>query len=89
MKFTKTLVALATFSATTAMAYEKDKTYHFTVLHTNDTHGHFWKNDKSEYGFAAQKTLIDQVRQEVEGKGGSVILLNAGDFNTGDRKSVV
>lgn len=83
MKFTKTLVALATLSATAAMAYEKNKTYHFTVLHTNDTHGHFWKNDKGEYGFAAQKTLIDQLRKEIEGKGGSVILLNAGDFNTG------
>ncbi|EJS88724.1 bifunctional UDP-sugar hydrolase/5'-nucleotidase periplasmic precursor [Pasteurella multocida subsp. multocida str. Anand1_cattle] len=29
------------------------------------------------------KTLIDNIRKEVEGKGGSVILLHAGDFNTG------
>ncbi|WP_373778370.1 bifunctional UDP-sugar hydrolase/5'-nucleotidase UshA [Glaesserella sp.] len=83
MKFTKTLLSVSLLTATTAMAYEADKTYRFTVLHTNDTHGHFWKNDKSEYGFSAQKTAIDNVRKEVEGQGGSVILLNAGDFNTG------
>ncbi|WP_373766469.1 bifunctional UDP-sugar hydrolase/5'-nucleotidase UshA [Glaesserella sp.] len=83
MKFTKTLLSAALLSATTAMAYEADKTYRFTVLHTNDTHGHFWKNDKSEYGFAAQKTLIDTIRKEVESKDGAVIILNAGDFNTG------
>ncbi len=29
------------------------------------------------------KTLIDRIRHDVEQKGGSVILLNAGDFNTG------
>ena len=69
--------------AATAQAYEKDKTYHFTILHNNDIHGHFWANDKGEYGFAAQKTLIDGIKKEVEAKGGSVILLNAGDFNTG------
>lgn len=83
MKFNKTLLALALMGATTAMAYEADKTYKFTVLHVNDTHGHFWKNDKGEYGFAAQKTLIDKIRKEVAEKGGEVVLLHAGDFNTG------
>lgn len=39
-------------ATSTAMAYEQDKTYQFTVLHSNDTHGHFWPNDKGEYGFA-------------------------------------
>lgn len=61
MKFSKTLLTTALLSATTlsasAMAFEADKTYKFTVLHVNDTHGHFWKNDKNEYGFAAQKKL--------------------------------
>lgn len=70
-------------SVSTAMAYEQDKTYHFTLLHTNDTHGHFWPNAKGEYGFAAQKTIVDRVRAEVAKQGGSVIFLNAGDFNTG------
>ena len=73
MKFNKTLLSLALVSATTAMAYETDKTYKFTVLHLNDTHGHFWKNDKDEYGFAANKTAIENIRKEVAEKGGEVI----------------
>lgn len=83
MKFKKTLLTAALLSATTAMAYEADKTYQFTVLHLNDTHGHFWKNDKSEYGFSAQKTAIDTVRKEVAEKGGELLLIHAGDYNTG------
>lgn len=66
-----------------AMAWEKDKTYAITILHTNDHHGHFWHNDHGEYGLAAQKTLVEQIRQEVVGKGGSVLLLSGGDINTG------
>lgn len=73
-------LALAT---STALAYQQDKTYQITVMHTNDTHGHFWPNEKGEYGFAAHKTVIDQVKKEVEAKGGSLVLLHAGDFNTG------
>lgn len=38
-----------------SMAWEKDKTYAITILHTNDHHGHFWHNDHGEYGLAAQK----------------------------------
>lgn len=83
MNLKKTLLSAALLSATSAMAYEAGKTYSFTVLHTNDIHGHFWQNDKGEYGLAAQKTLIDQIRQEVTEKGGSVLVLNAGDVNTG------
>ncbi|WP_281646348.1 bifunctional UDP-sugar hydrolase/5'-nucleotidase UshA [Parendozoicomonas sp. Alg238-R29] len=60
-----------------------DKTYKLTVLHTNDNHGHFWKNRKGEGGMAARKTLIDQIRGEVAKQGGSVILLSGGDINTG------
>ena len=41
-----------------------------TVLHTNDHHGRFWKNNDGEYGLAARKTLIDQVRKEVAAQGG-------------------
>ncbi|MBA0205124.1 bifunctional UDP-sugar hydrolase/5'-nucleotidase UshA [Pectobacterium aroidearum] len=66
-----------------SMAWEKDKTYAITILHTNDHHGHFWHNDYGEYGLAAQKTLVDQIRQEVASKGGSVLLLSGGDINTG------
>lgn len=70
-------------SSTYALAWEKDKTYNITILHTNDHHGHFWQNDYGEYGLAAQKTLVDQIRQDVAGKGGSVLLLSGGDINTG------
>ena len=83
MKFRKTLLALALTTSTSAMAYQVDKTYHFTVLHTNDIHGHFWNNDKGEYGLAPQKTVIDQIRKDVAAQGGEVIVLNAGDINTG------
>lgn len=55
----------------------------FTVLHTNDNHGRFWENSKGEYGMAARKTLIDQIRAEVEADGGETILLSGGDVNTG------
>ena len=54
-----------------------------TVLHTNDHHGRFWKNGDGEYGMAARKTLIDQVRREVAWAGGHLLLLDGGDVNTG------
>jgi 5'-nucleotidase/UDP-sugar diphosphatase len=54
-----------------------------TILHTNDHHGRFWKNSKGEYGLAARKTVVDRVRTEVEAAGGHVLLLDAGDVNTG------
>jgi 5'-nucleotidase/UDP-sugar diphosphatase len=54
-----------------------------TVLHTNDHHGRFWPNSDGEYGLAARKTLIDQVRAEVKAAGGEVLLLDGGDVNTG------
>ncbi|WP_394203670.1 bifunctional UDP-sugar hydrolase/5'-nucleotidase UshA [Shewanella waksmanii] len=55
----------------------------FTVLHTNDNHGRFFENKYGEYGMAARKTLIDQIRAEVESEGGESILLSGGDINTG------
>ena len=70
MKFLKRGVALALLAAFTlagqpAQAYEKDKTYKITILHTNDHHGHFWRSEYGEYGLAAQKTLVDGIRKEV------------------------
>jgi len=55
----------------------------FTVLHTNDNHGRFWENGDGEYGMAARKTLIDQIRAAVSSNGGETILLSGGDINTG------
>lgn len=88
MKFLKRGVALAllaAFALTTqpAQAYEKDKTYKITILHTNDHHGHFWRSEYGEYGLAAQKTLVGSIRKEVAQEGGSVLLLSGGDINTG------
>jgi 5'-nucleotidase / UDP-sugar diphosphatase len=62
---------------------QNDKTYQITVLHTNDHHGRFWKNNDGEYGMAARKTLIDGIRAEVASKGGYALLLDGGDVNTG------
>ncbi len=62
---------------------QKDKTYQLTILHTNDHHGRFWQNSDGEYGMAARKTLIDQIRKEVAAAGGHSLLLDGGDVNTG------
>src|SRR5690606_10221122 len=88
MKLMKHGVALALLAAwglasLPAQAYEKDKTYKITILHTNDHHGHFWRSEYGEYGLSAQKTLVDGIRKEVAAQGGSVLLLSGGDINTG------
>lgn len=77
------LAVTLALAPTWAAAWEKDKTYNITILHTNDHHGHFWQNANGEYGLAAQKTLVDQIRHEVAAQGGSVLLLSGGDINTG------
>jgi len=77
------LLAAAAITSQPLQAYEKDKTYDIIILHTNDHHGHFWRSEYGEYGLAAQKTLVDSIRQEVAAKGGSVLLLSGGDINTG------
>lgn len=66
-------------------AYAKE--YRLTILHTNDHHGHFQKFSPYPVsdvgGLAAQSTLVNIVRSEVEEDGGHVLLLSAGDVNTG------
>ena len=63
------------------------KLYNLTILHTNDHHGHFAKfspfRNPDAGGMAAQSTLVNVVRAEVEKEGGKVLLLSAGDINTG------
>lgn len=54
-----------------------------TVMHTNDNHGRFWKNKNGEYGMAARKTLIENIREEVEDNYGYSLLFSGGDINTG------
>jgi 5'-nucleotidase / UDP-sugar diphosphatase len=64
-------------------AYTKGKTYKITILHTNDHHGRFWPNKDGELGLAARATLIQKLREQVKTEGGQVLLLDAGDVNTG------
>ncbi|MDN3680585.1 bifunctional UDP-sugar hydrolase/5'-nucleotidase UshA [Vibrio tapetis subsp. quintayensis] len=77
------ILATLTGCASQAPAWDADTTYKLTVLHTNDHHGRFWQNKYGEYGMAARKTLIDELRTEIRADGGSVLLLSGGDINTG------
>lgn len=61
----------------------KEQGVKLTILHTNDHHGRFWSNKDGEYGLAARATLIQQIREQVKKDGGEVLLLDAGDVNTG------
>lgn len=78
---------ILTLSVTSACAYTKGKTYKLTILHTNDHHGHFWPNKDGEYGLAARATLIKEIREEIKKDGGHVLLVDAGDVNTGTPQS--
>ncbi len=64
-------------------AYTKGKVYKLTILHTNDHHGRFWPNKDGELGLAPRATLIQKLREEIQKDGGHVLLLDAGDVNTG------
>lgn len=77
------LATLAGCATQPTHEWQQDTTYKLTVLHTNDHHGRFWQNKYGEYGMAARKTLIDDLRSEIEAQGGSVLLLSGGDINTG------
>lgn len=85
----KTALSAAIFASLAGCAtqpapeWNADTTYKLTVLHTNDHHGRFWQNRYGEYGMAARKTLIDDLREEIQAEGGSVLLLSGGDINTG------
>ncbi|MCC6780875.1 MAG: bifunctional UDP-sugar hydrolase/5'-nucleotidase [Hyphomicrobiales bacterium] len=86
LKSSATLAALLVLAGCSSLpggGPQKDKTYRLTVLHTNDHHGHFWKNGDGEYGLAARKTLVDRIRGEVKAAGGHTLLLDGGDVNTG------
>jgi 5'-nucleotidase / UDP-sugar diphosphatase len=82
MKRLLTLPLLLAFSLN-LYAYTKGKVYKLTILHTNDHHGRFWPNRDGEFGLAARATLINQLRKEIKDAGGHVLLLDAGDVNTG------
>ncbi len=77
------LATLAGCASQSTQDWNQDRAYKLTVLHTNDNHGRFWQSKYGEYGMSARKTLVDQLRAEVEAEGGSVLLLSGGDINTG------
>ena len=54
-----------------------------TILHTNDHHGHFWSNENGDGGMPVEATLVREIQEEVKKNGGDVLLLSAGDVNTG------
>ena len=93
MKFSKSLLVLSVGAALAGCGSDSDNSpvtcdtadscTKFTVLHTNDNHGRFWHNSDGEYGMAARKTLIDELRAEIAAEGGSSLLLSGGDINTG------
>ncbi len=77
-------VALFTFVFLVSCAQlTEKKPVKLTILHTNDHHGRFWANKDGEYGLAARATLIRRLREEIKASGGEVLLLDAGDVNTG------
>jgi 5'-nucleotidase / UDP-sugar diphosphatase len=81
---TALILGLAAFAlAAHAQGFAKQAPVRLTILHTNDHHGHFWRNEAGEYGLAARKTLVDRIRADVKAQGGHVLLLDAGDVNTG------
>ena len=77
------LAACCISTSAAAKNWQEDKTYTFTILHTNDNHGRFWHNKHGEYGMPARYTAISKIREEVIAAGGSVLLLSGGDINTG------
>ncbi|WP_027351050.1 bifunctional UDP-sugar hydrolase/5'-nucleotidase UshA [Halotalea alkalilenta] len=86
MRWYRIIALLVSLWALTACAHSPttaSEPVRFTVLHTNDHHGRFWRNDDGEYGLSAQKTLVDSIRAEVQAQGGRVLLLSGGDINTG------
>jgi 5'-nucleotidase / UDP-sugar diphosphatase len=87
LNITLSILALATLASCAhtgaSSPGQVQGTVKLTVLHTNDHHGRFWKNNDGEAGLAARKTLIDGVRAEVKAAGGHTLLLDGGDVNTG------
>ncbi|MBS7807973.1 bifunctional UDP-sugar hydrolase/5'-nucleotidase UshA [Variovorax sp. PCZ-1] len=83
LKITLSILAAATLASCASGPGQVSGPVKLTILHTNDHHGRFWKNSDGEYGLAARKTLIDQVRAEVKAAGGHTLLLDGGDVNTG------
>ncbi|MGI6393296.1 MAG: 5'-nucleotidase C-terminal domain-containing protein [bacterium] len=88
-KILSTLFLLFILSSVSAQGKEQL----LTVIYTNDSHGMAWQFDEPGNpgigGLAAQKTIIDNIKAEVQGKGGNLLILSAGDITLGDPRSNV
>lgn len=82
MKFLTISMSLI-FLTSCALFSTENKVQKITILHTNDHHGRFWENKDGEYGLAARATLINELKKKIQREGGEVLLLDAGDVNTG------
>ncbi|UXY12317.1 bifunctional UDP-sugar hydrolase/5'-nucleotidase UshA [Kosakonia sp. ML.JS2a] len=65
----------------------KDETVFLTVLHTNDHHGAYWQDKEGNNGLVNRFAMIERIRNDVAAQGGAVLLLDAGDVNTGTPES--
>jgi 5'-nucleotidase/UDP-sugar diphosphatase len=70
---------LGSCAGTKPVARQSGKSYELVVLHTNDHHGADLATKDGKGGLAAQATFIKQVRAANK----NVLLLSAGDLNTG------
>jgi 5'-nucleotidase / UDP-sugar diphosphatase len=57
------------------------------ILHTNDHHGQFMSSPEGNFGLARQATMVNEVRQTAQQNGAKVLVLSAGDINTGAPES--
>ena len=68
MRFFLLTSLLVTLTACSSSSNNTDSVQYLTLLHTNDNHGRFWHNEQGEYGMAARKTLIDQLKADAKAK---------------------
>ncbi|HLA44312.1 MAG TPA: metallophosphoesterase, partial [Aggregatilineales bacterium] len=73
------LILLAGMLPLAAAQDEEEETFSLTIMHTNDEHAGHEPNSAGDGGAARQKTVVDQIRAEVENS----LLLDGGDRFTG------
>ena len=81
------LIFLFIYTGCSTYNKNKQEKLKLRILHTNDHHGHYLKDKYGQFGMAARKTAIDQLRRNIMANGGSSLLLSGGDINTGTMES--
>ncbi|MGI6394744.1 MAG: bifunctional metallophosphatase/5'-nucleotidase [bacterium] len=91
MKKTTLILILVSVWSFSLFAHSESRL--LTILFTNDSHGMAWAFDEPESpktgGLAAQKTLVDNIRNDVQLSNGDVIVLSSGNITMGDPRSNV